>query len=94
MATFFYVVNINGIRCQKFQRIPSLMALTLTYDTNSQWFRPTLSLSNILKVDMFLSKNRIAIFLKQKKSNDSKHMKGFQLLEIAISSTSGQSCFD
>ena len=46
------------------------MALTLSDDRNSQWFKieMSLKLSNILMVDLFLSNKRIAVFLEQKKS--------------------------
>ena len=37
------VVIISGILCHKFRRIPSLMALTLSNDINSQWFRDVFS---------------------------------------------------
>ena len=43
-------------------------------------------------IDLLLWKNRIAIFLEQKKNNSNhrKHVKGFQLLEAVISLASGQ----
>ena len=59
------------------------MPLTMTQLTMIQLFNGLeMSLSNILKIDLFLSNNRMVIFLEQKKmhSYHSKHLKRFPII--------------